>query len=68
MSFAGQLALVAGGSRGIGRAVARTLAEGGADIALDYCGNNEAAAKMVRAIQAHGRRALLLPADLADGG
>lgn len=67
MSLAGQVALVTGGSRGIGRAVALTLADRGADIALNYRANHEAAAEVVRAIQAHGRRALPLPADIADG-
>lgn len=67
MSFAGQVALVTGGSRGIGRAVALLLADRGADIALNYRVNHQAAAEVVRAIQGRGRRVLPLPADLADG-
>ena len=67
MSFAGQVALITGGSRGIGRAVALLLADRGADIALNYRANHPAAAEVVRAIQDRGRRVLPLPADLADG-
>lgn len=67
MSLAGRMALVTGGSRGIGRAVALTLAERGADVAINYRSNQQAAEEVARAIEARGRRALLLQADLGEG-
>lgn len=59
-------ALVTGSSRGIGAAIALTLAEAGADVALHYH-QNEAAAREVQAqVEAKGRRAVLLQADARD--
>jgi enoyl-[acyl-carrier protein] reductase III len=66
MRFAGQVALVTGGSRGIGRAAALALAEGGADVAINYRANEEAAREVAQAIRSRGRRALPLRADLGD--
>jgi NAD(P)-dependent dehydrogenase (short-subunit alcohol dehydrogenase family) len=57
MSSSGRLALVTGGGRGIGRAIALALAEDGADIAVNYRRDEAAAKDTVAAIEAKGRRA-----------
>ena len=62
----GKRALVTGGSRGIGAAIALALAENGADIALTYRSAAEEAEKVTRAIENTGRRALAIQADSAD--
>jgi 3-oxoacyl-[acyl-carrier protein] reductase len=67
MELAGQVALVTGGSRGIGRAIALTLAEMNPQVILNYVAN-EAAAEATRAhIEAAGGQATTLRFDVADG-
>ena len=55
--LAGRVALVTGASRGIGRAIALALADAGADLALNYNRNAEAAEEVAAAVRAKGRRA-----------
>ncbi|GAA3762605.1 SDR family oxidoreductase [Plantactinospora mayteni] len=62
----GKVAFVTGGSRGIGAAVAVRLAEEGADVALTYQRNAEAAGAVLDRIKAIGRRGLAIQADSAD--
>ncbi|MBG0851425.1 SDR family oxidoreductase [Streptomyces spinoverrucosus] len=62
----GKVALVTGGSRGIGAATAVRLAREGADVAVTYVTGKEAAEGVVRAVEALGRRAVALRADAAD--
>ena len=62
----GKIAIVFGGSRGIGAAAARRLAAEGADVAVTYVSMPERAANTVAAIEASGRRGLAIRADSAD--
>ncbi|MFD5473696.1 SDR family NAD(P)-dependent oxidoreductase [Streptomyces sp. NPDC127105] len=64
--FEGKVAVVTGGSRGIGAAVAMRLAVEGAAIVIGYRTNQEAAQALVSTLTADGRRALALRADVAD--
>ncbi|WP_159941716.1 MULTISPECIES: SDR family NAD(P)-dependent oxidoreductase [unclassified Nocardiopsis] len=61
-----KVALVTGGGRGIGAAVALRLARAGADVALTYQRDEDSAARVVAGIEAQGRKALALRADGAD--
>src|SRR5690349_4155187 len=61
----GKVALVTGGSRGIGAAIAARLAELGADVAITYAQSKERADEVVNAIKAHGSRGLAIKADSA---
>lgn len=65
-SLLGKNAVVTGGSRGIGRAIALGLAEAGADVVLTYKSNRAEADKVVAQIEKLGRRALALPMDVTD--
>lgn len=62
----GKVALVTGGSRGIGAATVLRLAREGADVAVTYVRGKEAAEEVVRAVEALGRSAVALRADSAD--
>jgi len=66
LALEGKIALVTGGSRGIGRAIALELARRGADVAVNYAHHAEAARQVVAEIEALGRRAVALPADVGD--
>ncbi len=66
IDLTGKSALVTGGSRGIGRAIALRLARQGADVAFSYRGNEAAATATATEIEAIGRRALPVQADVAD--
>jgi enoyl-[acyl-carrier protein] reductase III len=65
-SLAGRVALVTGGSRGTGRAVALRLAADGADCAITYRTQSVLAAEVVAGIEKLGRRALALPLTLGE--
>ena len=64
--LAGKVALVTGGSRGIGAAIAQRLAQDGAAVAITFASAPEKADEVVRAIEAAGGRALAVRADSAD--
>lgn len=61
-----RVAIVTGGSRGIGAAVVRKLAEQGHDVVVTYAGDTEAADKSVAAATEVGARAIAMAADVAD--
>ena len=64
----GKVALVTGGSRGIGAAIVKRLARDGADVALTYVSNPARANETVTAAAALGVKALAIQADSADAG
>jgi len=66
LSLAGRVAIVTGGSRGIGRAIAETLASRGASVAIAYREREDAAREATEAIQAGGVRALAVRCDVGD--
>jgi NAD(P)-dependent dehydrogenase (short-subunit alcohol dehydrogenase family) len=65
-NLTGKVALVTGGSRGIGAAIAKRLARDGAAVAITYAHTQQKADEVVRAIEATGGRALAIRADSAD--
>ena len=65
-AFDGKVALITGGGRGIGAAVALRLAEKGADVALTFQHDQRRADDVVHRIRAGGRRAIAVRADSAD--
>ena len=66
IDLSGKTALVTGGSRGIGKAIALRLARQGADVAFSYRGNAAAADATAGEIEALGRRASAIQGDVAD--
>ncbi len=66
IELTGKSAIVTGGSRGIGKAIATRLARQGADVAFSYKGNQAAADETARALEALGRKALAVQADVTD--
>jgi len=64
--LSGKIALVTGGSRGIGRAIALKLAQAGCDVAIVYHNSHEEAETVCAAIRDLGRRAQALQADVSD--
>jgi len=66
IELSGKSAVVTGGSRGIGRAIVLRLAEQGADVAFSYRGNEAAAKETVAGVEALGRKALAVQADVSQ--
>ena len=66
IDLTGKVALVTGGSRGIGRACAERLAEAGADVAINYVSSVDDARQAVAAVQRYGRRAIAVKADVSE--
>src|SRR5580698_4637970 len=64
--LANKVALVTGGSRGIGAAVAKRLAADGANVAITYAKDAKAASAVVKAIERAGQKAIAIQADAAD--
>jgi 3-oxoacyl-[acyl-carrier protein] reductase len=64
--LAGKVALVTGGSRGIGAEITRRLAAEGADVGFTYLSGKSGADSVAATVRALGRRAFMVPADLAE--
>src|SRR5882762_211659 len=64
--LAGKVAVVTGGSRGIGAAMAKRLAADGASVAITYTQGTDAAASVVKEIERTGAKAIAIQADAAD--
>ncbi|MBA4389747.1 MAG: 3-oxoacyl-ACP reductase FabG [Syntrophus sp. (in: bacteria)] len=63
----GKIALITGASKGIGAAIAVTLARDGFDIWLNYRSDHEGASVVAREVEEMGRKCILLPFDVSDG-
>jgi enoyl-[acyl-carrier protein] reductase III len=66
VNLQGKIALVTGGSRGIGRAIALRLAESGADVVVNYVRHRKDAEETAAAVEACGRRCLIVKANVAN--
>ena len=64
--LANKVALVTGGSRGIGAAIAKRLAADGANVAITYAKDSKSADAIVKAVESTGGKALAIQADAAD--
>ena len=65
MTITGKAVLVTGASAGIGRAAAIGAAKAGADVAINYLDDDDAAASCIAAIEAEGRRGIAIRGDVA---
>ena len=65
LSLDGKTALITGGSRGIGRAIAERLAADGAAIVINYARSEQLAQEVVKAISAKGGKAIAIQADVS---
>ena len=65
MSLKGRVALVTGGSRGIGRATATVLAQAGCDVVVNYLQAEDSAREVVKAVEQAGQRGLAIQADVS---
>ena len=66
MLLKGKVAIVSGGSRGIGRAIALELASEGVDVAINYLKSGEKALEVKKEIESKGRKALVFKSDIKD--
>ena len=66
IDLSGKAAVITGGSRGIGKAIALRLADQGADLCFSFRGNEEAAGATAKEIEAKGRRAVAIQADVTQ--
>src|SRR5260370_1215431 len=64
--LAGKVAVVTGGSRGIGAAIAKRLATDGASVAITYTKGADAAASVIKEVERAGGKAIAIQADAAD--
>ena len=66
IDLTGRVALVTGGSRGIGRACALRLAEAGADVVVNFVASQQAAMDVAEEITGLGRKAFVVKADVSE--